>query len=84
MFWVKLCWVLTLLCACIGAIGALGSMAPGMSAPQEAAMAATACAVAIVPYVFTRAVEGLFAKPAEVPLPVYGVQPQSATDAVVL
>lgn len=54
---VKFLWVITAL-ACIpsGALLLLALVAQG--APQQAAGAAIAVAVAVIPYVFTRAVEG--------------------------
>lgn len=57
---IALCWVVTIFCT-LGAVALLGSVlfARGISAPQEAAGAAMACALAIIPYVFTRALEGI-------------------------
>lgn len=52
-------WLLTLLCSLVGAFllfEALGAEA----APAQAAAAAVACGFAVIPYVFTRAVEGIF------------------------
>jgi hypothetical protein len=56
---IKLLWVITLLCALIaGAVLALTVLAAS-GAPQQAAGAAIALAVAVIPYVLTRAAEGL-------------------------
>lgn len=61
----KACWIVTLLAAAAGGLLVLDLfMRQGASAPQEAAGAAIACALCIVPYVFTRAVEGLKHAPA--------------------
>jgi hypothetical protein len=55
----KLCWALTL----VGTLAAGGVLAltilTATGAPQQAAGAAVSVAVAVIPYVFTRAVEGL-------------------------
>jgi hypothetical protein len=60
----KFCWLITLLSTCFGfLVLANVFIAKGISAPQEAAGAAMACALCVIPYVFTRAVEGL-ARPA--------------------
>jgi len=53
------CWVVTLLAACIAAFDLLNlAISTSLSAPQYAAMASGACAKVIVPYVFSRAVQG--------------------------
>ena len=55
----KACWVITLLLASFAALLVINVFMGGANgAPQEAALAAIACALCIVPYVFTRAVEG--------------------------
>lgn len=59
MICAKVCWLLTLFAACIAAVIFLAMMTEAKSAPQQAAAAAMALAVAIIPYVFTRCVEGL-------------------------
>lgn len=57
-FVVGLLWVFTAL-ATIPAVGfVLISFTRGMSAPQQAATAAVALCMVIIPYVFTRAIEG--------------------------
>ena len=55
----KFCWAVTLVVSCIAAIGLLVTFAMAQSAPQQAAGAAMVAATCIVPYVFTRCVEGL-------------------------
>jgi len=56
----KLCWLVTAFGASGGMLMVIDIfMRRGASAPQEAAGAAIACALCVVPYVFTRAVEGL-------------------------
>ena len=55
----KALWVLPLL-GVIAAGAVLGLFYPGAdSAPKEAAVASLACAIALLPYVFVRTVEGL-------------------------
>lgn len=55
----QLVWLLPLLGAIVGAITIGLTMAGATSAPQEAAGYAAACAFAIVPYVFAKAVQGM-------------------------
>lgn len=52
-------WFLTLLSSLLAALTILFTTVAGQSAPQQAAGYAMACALAIVPYVFTRAVEAI-------------------------
>lgn len=59
---VKICWGITALAACIAALVFVSIMGEANGAPQEAAGAAMALAIAIIPYVFTRCLEGLFTK----------------------
>jgi hypothetical protein len=59
MVFLKICWGITLLMSCAAAIGLVATFAAAASAPQEAAGAAMVAATCIVPYVFTRCVEGL-------------------------
>lgn len=55
----RLCWLVTALATTWGAIKLLdASLRTDLSAPQLAAIAAHICAGCIVPYVFTRAVQG--------------------------
>ena len=58
----KFSWIVTLICTVIAALIAFGTMFNAKSAPQEAAGFAMALAFVVIPYVFTRAVEGLTAK----------------------
>lgn len=55
----KVCWGITLLAAALAAVLGFVMARAATSAPQEAAAAAMALAIAVLPYVFTRAVEGL-------------------------
>lgn len=55
----KALWVLTLIGAIFGGLTILITLATSKGAPQEAAGFAMACALAVVPYVFTRAVQGM-------------------------
>jgi len=48
-------WLVTLLGACAGGISIITTALMATSAPQQAAGYACACALAVVPYVFTRA-----------------------------
>ena len=50
-----LLWSITLIGALLGGLIVLFTMVSSKSAPQEAAGYAMACALAVVPYVFTRA-----------------------------
>lgn len=52
-------WILTLIGAAFGGFTVLVTLAASQSAPQEAAGFAMACALAVVPYVFTKAIEGM-------------------------
>lgn len=55
----RLGWAVTLLAACYGLFVMMDAgMRPDLSAPQYAALAAGVCAKVLVPYVFTRAVQG--------------------------
>jgi hypothetical protein len=55
----RLCWLVTALATTWGAFKLLdASLRTDLSAPQLAAIAAHICAGCIVPYVFTRAVQG--------------------------
>jgi hypothetical protein len=57
---VKICWFITLAGCGIGGLLALDMLlATDASAPQQGAAAAMACAFAVIPYVFTRAIEGM-------------------------
>jgi hypothetical protein len=52
-------WVCTVLASVLAAVILVGALATAKGAPQEAAGAAIALCVAVIPYVFTRAVEGI-------------------------
>lgn len=57
---IRICWVVTMLGACAGMLVVIDLFTrPGVSAPQEGAAAAIACALCVIPYVFTRSMEGL-------------------------
>ena len=60
MAFVKFCWVFTLL-SCVIAFFALITAFVSSSAPQQAGMAGLAVGFAVIPYVVTRAFEGLLA-----------------------
>lgn len=55
---VALFYVLAALGAVAGAFELLLTFDPKLSAPQQAAGAATACGLAVIPYVLARALEG--------------------------
>lgn len=61
MWFLRLSWVVTLFAAALSALYLITMLPVAKSAPQEAGVAATAAAFAIVPYVFTRAVEAMIA-----------------------
>lgn len=54
---VGLLYVVTLISSAIGGLVLLGGVVGARSAPQEAAGAAMAIALAVIPYVFTRCVQ---------------------------
>jgi uncharacterized membrane protein YedE/YeeE len=53
------CWVISIICACIGAVVLVGGVLGSTGAPQQAAAAAIAAALVVIPYCFTLAVEGI-------------------------
>ena len=59
MAFIKLCWGITLLTTCFAAFAFFTMMVDAKGAPQEASAAAIALCICIVPYVFTRSIEGL-------------------------
>jgi hypothetical protein len=61
MVFTKLCWIVTFFAACAAALIVFDTLVKAQSAPQQAAGAALALAVAVIPYVFTRAVAGISA-----------------------
>jgi len=52
-------WVITLIATCVALIDLGITISTSNGAPQQAAGAAIACATCIIPYVFTRAIEGI-------------------------
>ncbi|MCF8534081.1 MAG: hypothetical protein K9G48_13820 [Reyranella sp.] len=52
-------WVCTMLASVVGGLVFAGGMLGAKSAPQEAAVAAMGLCIAIIPYIFTRAIEGI-------------------------
>ncbi len=54
---VQICYVVTLISACFGALTLIFGFGSARSAPQEAAAAALAIALAVIPYVFSRCVQ---------------------------
>jgi hypothetical protein len=55
---IVICWIVTLIGAVIGSISIIDALNAD-SAPKQGAAGALACAFAVVPYVFTRAIEGM-------------------------
>lgn len=55
---VSLLWLVTLLSACVGGFLLFAAL-NAEAAPAQGAAAAVACGFAIIPYVFTRAIEGM-------------------------
>jgi len=62
MLLVKISWGVTALAAGLAALLFVSMMSEATGAPQEAAGAAMALAIAVIPYVFTRCLEGIFSK----------------------
>ena len=54
-----LLWIAVCLAAGVATLILISGMAAASGAPQEAVVCALAVAVAVIPYVFTRAVEGI-------------------------
>jgi hypothetical protein len=59
MAFVKFCWIITALATVVASIELFFTMTVAQSAPQQAGGAAMAAGIAIIPYVFTRCMEGL-------------------------
>ena len=59
MWFVGTCWFVTLISACLAAAQMFFGLKDATGAPQQAAIAAIAVASVVIPYVFTRAVEGM-------------------------
>ena len=55
------CRGITILAGCLALLELVMDSSLATSAPQQAAAAASAAAIAIIPYVFTKMVEGLSA-----------------------
>lgn len=53
------CWVITILCCIVAGIILISTSIGSNGAPQQAAGAAIAAALVVIPYVFTRAVSEL-------------------------
>jgi hypothetical protein len=58
----KICWVITAVAAALATLFFVSGTAEANGAPQEAAAAAMALAIAVIPYVFTRCIEGMVTK----------------------
>lgn len=58
-------WVITLIATCFALLGLGIAIFASNGAPQQAAGAAIACATCVIPYVFTRALEGVRANKSE-------------------
>jgi hypothetical protein len=54
-----ICWGITLIASCIAAFMLFGAIVSSQSAPQQAAGAALALGVVVIPYVFTRCIEAV-------------------------
>lgn len=52
-------WVVTLLAACAAGFQLVDTFASATSAPQQAAGAALAVAIAVIPYIFTRCLQSI-------------------------
>jgi len=59
MIFAKICWAVTLLATCFAALEFVAGTGTATGAPQQAAGAAMALAICVIPYVFTRCVEGM-------------------------
>lgn len=54
---VQISYIITLISTCLGALILTLGLSKAQSAPQEAAIAALAIALAVIPYVFSRCVQ---------------------------
>lgn len=59
MVFMKICWGVTILVTTFAAFGLFFGVVAANGAPQEAAVGAIVAATCIIPYIFTRAVEGM-------------------------
>ena len=57
--WIWFCWLVTAIAAAVALLQLAVTFGSSLSAPQQAAGAAMACGLVVVPYVFTKAMEGL-------------------------
>ena len=65
------CWAMVIISTIIATFVLLFAIVGANGAPQEAAGAAIAAAIVIIPYVFTRAIEGLTDDPKPLTQPKY-------------
>lgn len=56
---IAFCWLVTLLATIAAVFVFVETLSLAKGAPQEAAGAAMAMTIAIIPYIFTRAIEGI-------------------------
>lgn len=54
-----ICWLITVLATLASALLVVDAFGGQNGAPQQAALGALAAAISIIPYVFTRAIEGI-------------------------
>ena len=59
MWFVGLCWGVTAIASCLAALLLIVAVTGANGAPQEAAAGAICAAMAVIPYVFTRAIEAM-------------------------
>ena len=59
------CWIITLICSALGGILLFDTFLSADSAPQQAAGAAMAVAIVVIPYVFSRAIAELLGSKGE-------------------
>lgn len=52
-------WIVTMLCSCVASLVLISGVVTSKSSPQEAAVSAFAVALVVIPYVFTRCIEGM-------------------------
>lgn len=55
---IRICWIVTAVATTLGLLELLTALGEANGAPQEAAGAAIAVAFAVIPYVFSRSMEG--------------------------
>src|SRR5688572_18489014 len=54
------CWIVCLLASVVSALFLVSGLSSAESAPQEASIAAISVAIVVIPYVFTKAIEGIY------------------------